>query len=61
MVQGFNISWLLGIHTSYTTDTLYIIVESLCFRMLSTHISCQRFSTIYTKVHVIVSVSQKVL
>ena len=48
------ISWLLGIHTSYTTDTLYklysIIFESLYFTVLSTHISCQRFSIIYTEV-----------
>ena len=63
--KDLTISLLLGIHTSYTTDTLYklysIIVESLYFLGCCLSIYSYFMSKIYTEVHVIVSGYQKVL
>ena len=42
------------IHLILCTNYIQLQLNHDNFRMLSTHISCQRFNIIYTKVHVIV-------
>ena len=62
-LQKQTISWLFSVHASNATVNLHqlyaIIIEAQTFKVLSTQISCEQYSIIYTKVHVIVSGHQK--